>query len=209
MSRARTAAARRGRAGAVSRHPRRVSGPVRPRAVPGRPRPATPIAAPPFTLGARVRALPDHRLLDRLLRSRAWIWLLGIALGGIVAMQVSLLGMNAGISKSVQTSTDLEHANALLQLEIAELSSGERVNRAAVELGLATPDAGTVEHLRPRKRVDPRRAADSITPPSEAARTNLANGGVVATVAPPVVPPVADTTVPPAPVAAPTTTVTP
>jgi hypothetical protein len=44
----------------------------------------------------RIRALPDHRLVDGLLRSQAWIWVIGIALGGIVFMQVHLLKLNAG-----------------------------------------------------------------------------------------------------------------
>src|SRR3954447_700057 len=116
MSRPRTAAAV--HRSPVPRHPRRVSGPahpsVRPRAVPGQPRPTRPIAQPTTGVGARVRALPDSIWLDRLLRSRAWIWLLGIALGGIVAMQVSLLGMNSGISRSVGTAEDLQHSNAAL-----------------------------------------------------------------------------------------------
>ena len=94
------------------RLPRRVSGPApKPRIVPGRPRPATPVRDT-GAFAARVRALPDARLLDRLLRSRAWIWLLGVLLGGIVAMQVSLLGMNAGISESVTRTTDLQRGCA-------------------------------------------------------------------------------------------------
>jgi hypothetical protein len=54
---------------------------------------------------ARIRALPEHRVIDRLLRSRAWIWALGALLGGIVAMQVSLLKLNSGISRAVETTT--------------------------------------------------------------------------------------------------------
>src|SRR6478672_9488797 len=89
--------------------PRRVSGPIRP----GHPRPAEarpprlavpqPAPATPGRRGItdRLLALPDHRWLDTLLRSRAWIWLIGIALGGIVAMQVSMLKMNAGVGESV------------------------------------------------------------------------------------------------------------
>ena len=55
-----------------------------------RPRPARPACS------RRVRALPEHRVVDRLLRSRLWIWALGALLGGIVAMQVSLLKLNSG-----------------------------------------------------------------------------------------------------------------
>src|SRR5689334_10730035 len=50
---------------------------------------------------AYVRALPDHALLDRIVRGRAWIPLLGVLLAGIVAMQVEVLKLNAGIGRSL------------------------------------------------------------------------------------------------------------
>ncbi len=195
MSRSRSAAALR-RAPLSPRAPRRLSGPVRPVPVPGRPRSTAPSAVrtrPPSTppalaapgLAARVRALPDHRLLDTLLRSRAWIWLLGVALGGIVAMQVSLLGMNAGISRAVADGTGLEHSNSALEEQVAELSSGDRVRAAAQQLGLLSPDAGSVAFVTVRRRVDPSRAAQRMTAPSEAARQTLATDGrIVAPTAP-------------------------
>src|ERR687885_1831401 len=93
----RHAARARGRTAPAPRLPRRVSGPVaRPRAV----------AAARLVTGAfeRIRALPDHRVVDRLLRGRVWIWFIGVALMGIVAMQVSMLKLNAGISRAVETT---------------------------------------------------------------------------------------------------------
>jgi cell division protein FtsL len=166
---------------------------------------------------ARLRAVPDHRFLDTLLRSRAWIWLMGIALGGIVAMQVSLLKMNAGIGTSVQKSAELQHANAALEEQVAELSSGERIGDAAGNLGLIVPDAGSVGYLSVRPSIDAARAARNMTAPSDAARQLMANGGkpigttVAATAAPvtaPVATPVATATPPVATVtAAPVTTV--
>src|SRR3954468_17662834 len=95
-------------------HPRRISGPVR--------RPV-PDGAPPVAgrTGAfeRLSRLPDHRVVDRLLRGRACIWVIGILLGGIVAMQVSLLRLNAGISRAVQAQDTLVRENASLQATIA------------------------------------------------------------------------------------------
>ena len=81
--------------------PRRVSGPLRPA-------PAAGAAVRRGTTGVfeRIRALPETRFVDRLLRGRAWIWLIGLLLGGIVAMQVSLLKLNAGISRAVTTQRD-------------------------------------------------------------------------------------------------------
>jgi cell division protein FtsL len=159
---------------------------ARPVPVPGRPRPATPVTGATQAVGATLRALPDHRLLDTLLRSRAWIWLLGMALGGIVFMQVSLLQMNNGIGNAVAKSTELEHRNALLAEQVATLSSGERIQAEAERLGLVSPDAGTVDFLTPRGSLDASRAADNMTPPSDAARTAMGSSAVPAATAVPV-----------------------
>ncbi|HEX6025883.1 MAG TPA: hypothetical protein VFZ00_28080, partial [Solirubrobacter sp.] len=95
--------------------PRRISGPVR------RPVPAGPAIRRGRTSAfERLSRIPDHYLVDRLLRSRLCIWVIGILLGGIVAMQVSLLRLNAGISRAVQTQSTLELQNATLQASIAE-----------------------------------------------------------------------------------------
>ena len=54
--------------------PRRISGPIaRPRALPVPPRPVTGVFD-------RIKALPDHRVIDRLLRGRVWICFIGVAL---------------------------------------------------------------------------------------------------------------------------------
>src|ERR1700742_3971521 len=128
-----------------ARHARRISGPV------PRPRPAP--AGPPLRRGStgvfeRIRALPETRLVDSLLRGRAWIWLIGILLGGIVAMQVSLLKLNAGISNAVTTASTLERQNADFEAQIARLSSGERVRDAAAADEMVTPAPGAIEFLR-------------------------------------------------------------
>ena len=125
----------------LPRHPRRISGPI------ARPVPNGPAVARPFprrgSTGAfeRLRALPDNRWVDRLLRGRAWIWLIGIMLGGIVFMQVSLLKLNSGISRSVETAATLERVNAGLETEVARLSSGERIQRAAAGEDMVAPPA--------------------------------------------------------------------
>src|SRR5690242_1610480 len=105
---AQTAAAR--RSSVAPRHPRRVSGPARGLRV------APPTRARTRTGSfERVRALPDHRLVDGLLRSRAWIVIVGVLLGGIVAMQVSLLKLNSGISRAVEASSTLERQDANME----------------------------------------------------------------------------------------------
>jgi hypothetical protein len=185
-------------------HPRRVSGPI------ARSVPAVTLPAPRHgSTGAfeRLRALPDHRMVDRLLRGRAWIWLIGLMLGGIVAMQVSLLKLNAGISQSVERASTLERVNADLETDVARLSSGERIQQAAAAEGMVAPPAGDVGFLRARPEIDPRLAAERMQSPSDEASRLMANGGhapVVLAPAPvdPVVPE-ALAPVPPAPTATP------
>ena len=157
------------------RSARRVSGPVvrRPVAVSGG-------AA---TVGrqsgfARVRALPDSRWLDRALRGRLWIWLLGVALLGVVGMQVSLLKLNAGIGRAVETTATLERQNSALEAAIARLSDTDRVQSGAAGLGMLVPPPGDVGYLTPRP-ADARRAVEAMQPPSAEAAALLANGGIV------------------------------
>ena len=155
-------------------HPRRISGPI------ARPVPAGPLTLPRRgSTGAfeRLRALPDHRMVDRLLRGRVWIWLIGLMLGGIVAMQVSLLKLNAGISQSVEQASTLERVNADLETEVARLSSGERIRQAAAQEGMVAPSAGDVVYLSPRPDMDPRLAAERMQSPSDEASRLMANGG--------------------------------
>jgi hypothetical protein len=155
------------------RHARRVSGPI------ARPVPA---GAPPLRRGStgvfeRIRALPETRLVDGLLRGRAWIWLIGILLGGIVAMQVSLLKLNAGISNAVTTTSTLQRENADIEAQIAELSSIERVRDAATADDMVTPAPGDVSFLHARPSRDAARAAQRMQPPSDSAAAVMENGG--------------------------------
>jgi hypothetical protein len=157
--------------------PRRVSGPVRrPVAVPGG---AVPVPRRgTTTIFARVRALPEHRMVDRLLRSRLWIWALGVMLGGIVTMQISLLKLNSGISRAVETTTTLERQNGDLEARIASLSATDHVQQGALQLGMVMPAPDAVDYLTAGPR-DPSRAVSAMRPPSTDAAALLANSGVV------------------------------
>jgi hypothetical protein len=179
MSAPARARAQQRRGTAVPRHHRRVSGPMRPVsagvAVPGRVAPAP--SRQRTSAFERLSKLPEHRIVDSLLRSRGWIVLIALLLGGIVAMQVSLLKLNAGISRAVQTGATLERQNADMQDTIARLSSGERVRRAAVRAGMVAPPAGEIGFLTSRPDRDAALAAARMQPPSTAAKTLMANGG--------------------------------
>jgi hypothetical protein len=176
------------RSTATPRAPRRVSGPVARRAVAvpaggaALPRRGTTSVLPRFArhrlrLGA-LRALPEHRVVDRLLRSRLWIWALGALLGGIVTMQVSLLKLNSGISRAVETTTTLERQNAELEASIARLSSPDRIESGATTLGMVMPPAGDVGYLSAGSE-DAANAVERMEPPSPDAAALLANDGIV------------------------------
>jgi hypothetical protein len=161
---------------ALPRHARWISGPI------ARPVPHVPAAPRPGRRGStgafeRLLALPDLKLVDRLLRGRAWIWLIGILLGGVVAMQVSLLKLNTGISNAVTTSATLERVNADLETEVARLSSGQRIQRAAADEDMVAPQAGDVRYLTARPGRDPGLAVQRMQSPSDEAEQVMANGG--------------------------------
>jgi hypothetical protein len=157
---------------AVQRPPRRVSGPIGGRASAAAaaavaalpqvaPRPQAPrrrpIAVPPRPVrrdvpaGARLveslRALPDHRLLDRLIGGRVWIVLIGTLLAGIVTLQLTLLRLNAGISHAVQQTAVLTQRNAVLENEISRLSDPQRVIADATQAGFVFVPQGAPRYL--------------------------------------------------------------
>jgi cell division protein FtsL len=161
-------AGRLGRPQVAPRIPRRTSGPARARggaAVAAPPRAPRPRRTPPVV--QTLRRLPDARVLDRLLRGRAWIALVAVALLGIVFMQVSLLKLNAGISRAVSQSDTLERENAQLRTAVSGLDAEARIQETAALTGMQMPAAGDVRYLDARQ-ADAARAARSITQPDRA-----------------------------------------
>ncbi|HVF78397.1 MAG TPA: hypothetical protein VNA28_08870 [Solirubrobacteraceae bacterium] len=88
------------------------------------------------------------RTMDRLVRSRAWVVIIGIGLIGIVAMQVSMLKLNNGIGRAVETAATLERTNATLRAEVSRLSSGARIQAMAGSRGFVMPEPADVSYLR-------------------------------------------------------------
>jgi cell division protein FtsL len=151
----------------TQRPPRRISGPSRPKRDARASATSAPaVARPPLAmrLGVRAMRVGDARVLDRLVRGRAWIALVAVALMGIVFMQVSLLKLNAGISRAVTAADTFDRQNSSLREEISKLDSGERIQAVAAKLGMVTPAAGDVHYLDGRG-ADGARAAASIKPP--------------------------------------------
>jgi cell division protein FtsL len=139
----------------------------RPRTAPSRPRTRPSVARAPWRLrtAAFVRALPDHVLLDRVIRGRAWIPLLGMLLAGIVAMQVEVLKLNAGIGRSLERGTALQAQNELLRASVAQLSDEQRIERMAAQMGMAMPAPGQFKFVS-RGTGSVERALSSIHAPN-------------------------------------------
>jgi hypothetical protein len=168
-----------------------VSGPARPargtRASGG----GAVAAAPPLGLrlaraGGRI---VDARFLDRLLRGRAWIALLALGLMGIVFIQVSMLRLNAGISRGITSAETLHRQNSTLRADISKLDSSERIGDAAKSFGMIQPAAGSVTYLDARK-ANGAAAARGIHRPkapetAAAAATASATAPATATTSPP------------------------
>jgi hypothetical protein len=98
------------------------------------------------TAGA-VRDISDSSLIVRLTRGRSWIAVLCALLGGIVALNVVSLSLNAGSGLVSQQISELERSNSALRAQIAEQLSATSVESAADRLGLAVPAPEEVSYL--------------------------------------------------------------
>ena len=130
--------------------------------LPARRRPATPrtvsgprpqrLAYGGVAIASRVAGVAvdvsASRLMDRLVRGRVWIGVVAFCLIGLVATQVSLLKLNSGIGRAVQTASTLERSNASLRAEISRLSAGDRIQRLAAAAGMVMPAPSDVRYLR-------------------------------------------------------------
>jgi hypothetical protein len=128
-------AARRAEPGRRADAPRRAAGSARTRT-----------AAPdPFIIRAieRTMKMADSRFLDRLIRGRLWIPLVAAGLMGIVFMQVSMLKLNAGIGRAVQSAQTLERQNSLMRAQVSGMESGSKIDETAKSLGMVAPAAST------------------------------------------------------------------
>jgi hypothetical protein len=173
--------------------PRRLSGPLKGRAAP-RPEPSAPRRgraqrrprnhAPNAPLGARVgafiRSLPDHPLLDRAIRGRAWIPILGVMLAGIVAMQVEVLKLGASIGRSIQHGSTLQTQNEQLRASVATLDDDQRIEALAAKAGMVMPSPAGVGFLSARSGGEMQRVIGGIHAPNSTSFLALmsANGAV-------------------------------
>ncbi len=148
-----------------------------------RPAPRAPIA-PRRLLGA-LTALPDARLLDRLIRGRLWIGFVAFALIGIVAMQLMLLKLNTGIGHAIEHEQLLQRQNASLEIAVSDAAAPDRVEGEAQRLGMSPAAPGAIQYLSGSGSAllsaAVRPLATAVTPSSTGAATSAGSSGVAAT----------------------------
>jgi hypothetical protein len=132
--------------------------------------------------GALVVSLPDHPWLDRVVRGRVWIPLLGVLLAGIVASQVEILKLGATMGRSLEQTTSLTDRNEQLRGTVAALSDDQRIQRLAGAMGLVLPPAGAVGYLTADRNGNVAGALANIHPPDSSAFVTMrANNGALVT----------------------------
>jgi cell division protein FtsL len=132
-------------------------------------------------LAAVLRSLPERALIDRLVRGRAWIPVLGLMLVGIVAMQVEVLKLGAGIGRAVQQTTELSARNEALRASVAALGDDQRIESMAAKMGMIMPAPGAVGFLNWSEVRSGRTAASVHAPDSSQFLAAQSKNGAVAT----------------------------
>lgn len=159
---------------------------------------------------ATVGGLADSGVVIGMARSRLWIGVLGVLLGGIVAMNVVGLSLSSSESRTASRIDELIRANSVQQSRLAHRLSNGEISRKAAALGLTVPAPDAVHYIsagsNDAERAAKRLADGAITnaPPApaatEAVTTDTTTTGTTTTTVDPAVTattdPAATTTVP-------------
>ena len=120
----------------------------------------TPVIAVGRTATAVV-SLPDCGVVMGMTRSRVWIGVLGVLLGGIVALNVWGLSLTAAGSSTAAKIDQIQRENSVLRGRVANRLTNGRVEAAAAALGLSVPAAADIKYLTAGAN-DARRAASRL-----------------------------------------------
>ena len=119
-----------------------------------------PVTAVAGTAGA-VGGIADSPIVVAMTRSRLWIGVLGVLLGGIVAINVVGLSLSASGSQTSAKIDELIRENSVQQSRLAHRLSNARISREATALGLSVPAADAVNYLKSGD-ADAKRAAERL-----------------------------------------------
>jgi len=151
------------------RRPRRVSGPARRPPGPGSARRVQRRGGLLLGLLWALERVSSHRLLERLVRGRAWLGLVTFALIGIVTLQLALLKLNGAVGRDLQSEAALQRENATLSIENSELAATDRVQSRAAQLGMEFAPSSALGFLSSHPSADLRRSATVLSAPARTA----------------------------------------
>lgn len=164
---------------------------------------------------ATVGGIADSGVVIGMARSRVWIGVLGVLLGGIVALNVVGLSLSSSESRTASRIDDLIRANSVQQSRLAHRLSNGEVSRKASALGLAVPAPDAVHYINAKgsdaAQAAKRLAAGEIAnaPPALAATVETTTDAMTETATTTTVDPMTTTTATVDPAAAVTTTTDP
>jgi cell division protein FtsL len=93
-------------------------------------------------------------------------------LAGIVAMQVAVLKLGAGIGRSMQQTSALQSQNEQLRANVASLADDQRIESVAARLGMIMPTPDAVGFLTSRS-ANPSHAVANMRAPDPSALAAL------------------------------------
>jgi hypothetical protein len=105
-----------------------------------------PVQAVAGTAGA-VGGIADSPLLVAMTRGRVWVAVLGVLLGGIVALNVWGLSLSASTSASNAKIDELAQSNSVLGARIARRGSTDKISALAASEGLDTATPKAIRYL--------------------------------------------------------------
>lgn len=97
-----------------------------------------------------VGGIADSGFVVGMTRGRLWIGVLGLLLGGIVALNVWGLSLSASTNGTASKIDELERSNTVLSAKIAKRTASDRVQALAAGLGLETPTPKAINYLKAR-----------------------------------------------------------
>ncbi|HXA54324.1 MAG TPA: hypothetical protein VNV37_05550 [Solirubrobacteraceae bacterium] len=93
--------------------------------------------------------------------------MIAFALIGIVAMQLWVMKLGAGIGRALDHTQLLARENSALEIENSALSSAARIERLALAKGMVPASPGALRFLTPRGPLDARLAAAALARPTQ------------------------------------------
>ena len=85
---------------------------------------------------------------------------------GIVAMQVEVLKLNAGIGRALEQSTSLQYRNEQLRAAVARGADDQRIESMAAHMGMVMPQPAAIRFLQHNRGADISKAVSDIRAPN-------------------------------------------